>query len=142
MLELVEASFDEVSRLVSLEVIRDEPLSGGIAGNDSLGSHICNELAQSIGIISLVSENLARRKSVEKSRCLSDVTTLTGGEDHLERSSLAVRGYVDLGGQSTSGTPPKPDFGPPFSGRGLLVCANQGAVEHDRVIVGIVDKVG
>ena len=32
---------------------------------------------------------------------------------------------------------PKPDFGPPFSGRRLLVGAHQGAIEHETVVIGV-----
>ena len=35
---------------------------------------------------------------------------------------------------------PEPGFGPPFSGRGLLVGTDQGGVEHEVLVVGVVDQ--
>lgn len=45
--------------------------------------------------------------------------------------------HVNLGGQSTSGTPQRLILWPPFSGCGLLVRADNGSVEHQILVVAI-----
>jgi len=45
---------------------------------------------------------------------------------------------MDFGGQSTSGTPPRPVLGLPFSASLLLMRAHDGAVYHQILIVPLV----
>ena len=114
MLEFVEASLDAVSCLVDLEVVGDELFSGRIAGDDRGGPERFDEFADGIAVIGLVGKDVASAKAVEKSRCLWGVPGLAWGQEDPQRPAQAVGQKVDLGGQSSSGTPQSLILVPPF----------------------------
>lgn len=58
------------------------------------------------------------------------------------RAAQAHRGHVYLCAQSTSGTPQSRILAPPFSSRGLLVRANDGAVYQQVLAAPILDQHG
>ncbi len=115
VLELVEAAFDCVSDLIGLEVVGDQLLSGGIAGDHRFGAHVGDQASQGIGIIGLVGKHAARRKTLEQGRGDWSIASLAGRKEKLERSTEAIHRHVNLGCQSSSGTPQSlvPPFWPP-----------------------------
>ena len=113
--ELVEAAFDGVADLVCLEVVGDWTFAGRIAWDHCFSAHIGDQGSQSIGIIGLVSQDPTGRQAFQQGRSKRRVATLTRCQDQLEGSAQPIDGDVDLGGQSTSGTPQSliPPFWPP-----------------------------
>ncbi len=113
--ELVEAAFDGVADFVGLEVVWDGLVSSWVTRYDRFRADVRNQRAQGVRIISFVSQDPAGRQSFEQGRCERRVTTLTGREDEAQGSAKSVDGHMDLGCQSSSGTPQSlvPPFWPP-----------------------------
>lgn len=114
VLELVEASFDAVSRLVDLEVIGDRALSGWITRDDGGRPDIRDEAAEVIAVVGLVGEDMSWLEALEQSRCLRHIAGLSGRENDPYRPALGIGGEVYLGGQSASGAPQSLILVPPF----------------------------
>lgn len=115
MFQLVETSFDEVAGFIGFEIVRDECLSCRVAGDDGLGPDTGNQGAYCIGIISFVSQHPLGTKAFKKGRSQRSIAALAWCEDQLQRTSAPINRHVDLGGQSSSGTPQSlaPPFWPP-----------------------------
>lgn len=118
--EFVEASLDNVALLVGFEVIRDWPPAGRIAGDDGFSSHAGDQRAQGIGSIRLVGQNPSRRQTFKQGRSERRIATLAGGQDEFQRAAQRVDGDVDLGRQTTSGTPQS--LLPPFEPLPVAAC--------------------
>ncbi len=114
VLELVEAAFDAITRLVDFEVVGDQALAGWVAGNDGGGADVGDEGTESIAIVGLVGEDVGWPEAVEKGRRLRHVAGLSGRENDPQGPPLCIGGEMDLGGQSTSGTPQSLILVPPF----------------------------
>ena len=114
MLELVEASFDLIAQLVEGEVVGDEAFSGWVAGDDGLGALAGDEFAQGVAVIGLVSDHVVGLEALKQGGRLRGIAALTRGEDNAHRAPPTVDGEVDLGGQSSSGSPQSLVLAPPF----------------------------
>lgn len=115
MLELVEASFDQIAELVGLEIVGDDPFSGGVAGDYGFGALVCDQGSYRSGIIGLVSQYPQRREPLQQGRGKGRIATLAGGENEPERPAAPIDGHVDFGCQSSSGASQSlvPPFWPP-----------------------------
>ena len=82
------------------------------------------------------------RPVFEEGRCGGDVVALARRQDEAQRSSQRIGEHGDLGSQSASGAPQRLVRGPPFSGRRLLMGANDGAVDHQVEVVAILGQCG
>lgn len=69
---------------------------------------------QSIAVVGFVGKHGAAGLAVEQGRRLGDVADLSGRDDEAERTAERIGQHMDFGGQSTSGTPQRLIFGPPF----------------------------
>ena len=78
VLELIEASFDAVSRLVDFEVVGNQALSGWVAGDDGGGASIRDETSEVIAVIGFVGEDMIWLEAIEQRRRLRHVTGLSG----------------------------------------------------------------
>src|SRR5690606_26569227 len=67
-----------------------------------------------VGAIGFIGDDVARACPLEQRRRLGDVVRLSGGQDEADRATLGVDREVNLGAQSTSGTPQRRILGPPF----------------------------
>ena len=83
-------------------------------------------LAQVVVVIGLVGEKGLSLEALQKGFGGEAVVPLAGGEDEAQRPAKSVADHMDLGGQTTSGTPQRLILGPPLSARRLLVDADQG----------------
>jgi hypothetical protein len=143
VLELVEATLDQVAHLVGLEVVWNQDFSRGIARDHRFGVHAGNDLAQGVGVIGLVGQDPSGRQAREQSGGLG---RRRAGRASGSRAADA-RGHPRPCGSWLSvllGSAPKP--GPPFlaaalAGGRLLVGPHQRGVERDVVVVRIVDEV-
>lgn len=72
-----------------------------------------------------------------------DVVALVGGDEEADRPSKTVAGHMDLGRQSSSGTPHSRGdalfLAAAPAGRRLLVGPHQGRVLHQVLIVRVLD---
>ncbi len=90
VLELVEAAFDAISRLVDFEVVGDQALAGWIAGNDGGGADVSDEGTQSVAIVGLVGEDVGWPEAVQKGRRLRHIAGLSGRENDPQGPPLGV----------------------------------------------------
>ena len=67
-----------------------------------------------IAVVSLVGNDAAGGETGKKHGRGGDVASLAGGEDEAQGPAARVGQGVDLGGQSSSGTPQSLIPGPPF----------------------------
>jgi hypothetical protein len=65
-------------------------------------------------VVGLVGDHMGRREAVEQRQRLGAVVGLPRREDEPDRAAAAIDREVDLGAQSTSGTPQSRVLGPPF----------------------------
>lgn len=114
VLELVEASLDAVAEPVDGRVVGDGDLAGACRGDDGFGVHGCDGLAQVVVVIGPVGQHGLRLEAFEQGLCGQVVVPLAGSEHEAQRPAERVADHVDLGGQTTSGTPQRLSFGPPF----------------------------
>ena len=114
VLELVEAAFDAITRLVDFEVVGDQALAGWIAGDDGGRTDVGDEGPQSVAVVGLVGEDMGWPEAVEKGRRLRHIAGLSGRENDPQGPPPRIGGEMDLGGQSTSGTPQSLILAPPF----------------------------
>ena len=114
VLELVEEALDAVPEPIGLGVVGDDDLAAAGGGDDRLGVCSGDELAQGVAVVSPIGDHAARVEVREKLGGGGDVVGLAAGEDEAQRPALRVGNRVDLGGQSSSGTPQSLILGPPF----------------------------
>ena len=112
--ELVKAAFDSIPRLVDFEVVGDQALAGWVAGNDGGGADVGDEGTESIAIVGLVGEDMVWAEAVQKGWRLRHIAGLSGRENDPQGPPAGIGGEMDLGGQSTSGTPQSLILAPPF----------------------------
>ena len=87
MLELVEASLNEIAVLIGLEIIRDLPSSRRIAGNDGFCAHFSDEVPEVVGIVGFVGQHPLWCEPLEQAGGDRCITALARGEDRLERTA-------------------------------------------------------
>lgn len=105
MLELAEAALDGVADLVGGDVVGDRTSPRWVAGDDRLGPHAANQLAQGVAVVGFVGEHAAGREAVEESWRQQGIPALAGSEGQIERSPGRISGHMDLGHQSSAGAP-------------------------------------
>lgn len=114
MFEAAKASFDLVAVLIGGFVVGDEDLAVSLGWDDRLGLHASNQFAQAIAVIGFIGEyriGLLPFQEVGSSR---DIMRLASRDPEAQWPSQRVGQHVDLGRQSTSGTPQRLILGPPF----------------------------
>jgi hypothetical protein len=72
--------------------------------------------------------------ALQQRRRGNDIVDLTAGEDEAQRAAQRIGKHVELA------NPPRERFWSPLSGRGLLVRADQGGVEHQILILAILGE--
>lgn len=116
MLQPVDAALDLITHFVDHFVVADELLARPVRRDDGLGALCLDERAQGVAVIGLVGEDVARRYAREQFRGGGDVALLAWRDDDPQRSAARIDEQMDLGGQSSSGTPqrlvPRPPFPP------------------------------
>lgn len=83
-------------------------------GDDGFSPNVGDDGAQGVAVIGLIGKNAFGPEPFEQGRRLGDIAALTGRQDQAQRASATVDGHMDLGGQSTSGTPQSLVLVPPF----------------------------
>ena len=114
VLEAIEASLDAIALLVEFGVVRDRDFAISLGGDHGLGLHLGDVISQVIAVIGFIGENGVGVLALQERPGGSDVMGLSGGDVKPQRPAERVGEHVDLGGQSTSGTPQRLILGPPF----------------------------
>lgn len=85
-----------------------------VEGDDGLGAERLDVLAEGIGVIGLVGQDVGRGQARDQGRSLGDVVALAAGEDEADRVSQGIDGDVQLAGQPASAAANGAIFRPPF----------------------------
>lgn len=112
--EAAEAAFDAIAVFVERSIVRNDDLARAIGRDHGCRIHFVDALSQGIAVIGFISKDGLARLPFEQSGGLRDVASLPGRHDEAKRSSERVGEHVNLGGQSTSGTPQRLILSPPF----------------------------
>ena len=113
-LQLVDASLNYIPRLVSLWVVLRGPLPGRLRGDHGSRAHLLDQVDDLLAIIRPVGENPLRLHALQQRRSLRSVVPMTAGEQEAQWFPFRVDAEVDLGTQSSSGTPQSLTAGPLF----------------------------
>lgn len=114
VLETTEASLDLVAMFVDAGIVRDRDPSVAPGGDDCRGVHGRDLVPQGISIIRFIGENCLGALAFEQIGGRGDVARLPGRDSEPQGPAKRVGKHVDLGGQSTSGTPQRLVLCPPF----------------------------
>ena len=104
LLETIEKSFDEVSRLVSMPI--DFALGVAVASrrDDGLGAGRLDGFDQSVAVVAFVGDDRAGGYRLDQGRALRDVSDLAGGQNQSNGIAKSVDTGMNFGRQSASRT--------------------------------------
>ena len=114
VLQAAKAPLDLVAMFVSGFVVGDEDLAVPLGRDHRLGLHVGNQFAQVIAFIGFIGEYRVGLLSFQETGGSGDVVRLASRDPKAQRLSERVGQHMDLGRQSTSGTPQLLILGPPF----------------------------
>jgi len=103
LLELSDASFDEVALFVCPLRVRGRLSAVGLGRDTGLAFLVLDDLADPVGVISTIGEHDSPSgQIVEEKLRHRRVVGLSGGEFELHRQAIADDADVQLGGQSST----------------------------------------
>src|SRR6266568_6298093 len=114
MLEFVEEALDPIAQRVGDGIMRNDEITRRFGGDDRLGAGFGDEVAQRIAIVSFVGDDATGAEIGQQLRCGGDVMRLPASQDEAQGPTERVGDDMDLGGQSSSGTPQSLIAVPPF----------------------------
>ena len=138
-LSLLKHRFDPVARFVEVSVVRDDDFAGPVGGDDRHHPRLCDLRSQGVAVAGLVGNERGGLSAFDHGGGGDDIVDLPSRQHEADGPPKGRRAY----GSSSSvrlGNAPAPESWPPFSGRRLLVGANQGRVEHEVLVVAIFDQ--
>ena len=94
--------------------MRDLDFAVPFRRDDSLGIGRLDDLAQVIGVVSLVRDDAASFLALQEVGGCGDVMGFATGQDETQGPAFGIGEGMNFGGQSPSGTPQSLVFGPPF----------------------------
>ena len=112
MFESVKASFDAVAELVEGSVVRSLHLSADLGGDDGFGPDGFDGRDDSVGVVAAVGHHDLGLTSRQQWQRFGELSRLPARESEGNGLAQAVGQQVDLGAQSTSGTPQSLVFAP------------------------------
>jgi len=112
MLEFVEEALDPIAQRVGDGIMRNDEITRRFGGDDRLG--FGDEVAQRFAIVSFVGDDATGAEIGQQLRCGGDVMRLPASQDEAQGPTERVGDDMDLGGQSSSGTPQTLIAVPPF----------------------------
>src|SRR3972149_3109825 len=115
MLDLVEEPLDQIAVLVNLLVVDDGLRPGAVRRHYGLGPGGSDRVAEAIGVVTLVGEQLLERQPADEILGLSDVVHMTRGEDEAERVAKRIDPRIDLCAQAAARAPDRLIFAAPFA---------------------------
>jgi len=115
MLDLVEEPLDQIAIPIDDFVVGDGLRACAIGGHDRLGAHLCDDVAETIGVVALVSEQLVEVESRDQGLGLLDVMHLTCRQNETQGIAERVDDGIDLRAQAAARTPDLLRIAPPFA---------------------------
>ena len=104
-LEFAKTPFDEIALRVELFVMAVLMFAGALGWNDRLHSVGSDERSNLIGVIAFVGNHRLGRLPGQQRRGALAISFLSCGQQQAQRSAQSIAKHVDLGGQSSTGSP-------------------------------------
>lgn len=105
MFEFGEAAFDAIALSVEFFIVSSLLFSVGFGGHDGNRSHGFDVVQDGLAIVTLVGEHPLGLSLAEQFDGLSAVVDLATGHEEVNRQPQFVGQQMDLGRQTSSGTP-------------------------------------
>lgn len=115
VLELAEATFDEMPLSVKMGVERVLEGSRRIVRDDGRGALLCDGLPNVIGVVGGVSDNKLGRSAIEQRASLRGIAGLASREDEADWASEPSDGEMNFCGQAAARTADGLILSPPFA---------------------------
>lgn len=104
-LEFAKTSFDEVTLCVELFVVAVLMFAGALGWNDCLHSVGSDERSNLVGIVAFVGNHCLGGLSGQQRRGALAVRLLSSGEQQAQWAAQRIAEHMNLGGQSSTGSP-------------------------------------
>ena len=104
-LEFAEAAFDAIALFVEVFVVFALLLAVAFGWDHGFGSHRFDVLYDGVGIVALVGQHGLGLVLAQQSDGLSTVVDLSAGDKKVYRQTVLVGEQMNLGRQTSSGTP-------------------------------------
>src|SRR5215471_13553307 len=114
MLEFVEEALDPITQPIGNFVVRDDDFAGLDGWDDGFGAGVGDQVAQPIAVVGFVCDHAISSEIGQQLRRGGDVVCLTTRQDETQGATERIGDGMDLGGQSSSGTPQSLVAVPPF----------------------------
>ncbi len=114
VLELVEAALDAVACAVKRGVVGDGHLAVALGRDDRLHAEGGEQRTQGVGVVGAVGDGAFGANAFEQGGCARNLGGLARREQQAQGPPERIAQQVDLGGQSSSGTPQRLVFVAPF----------------------------
>lgn len=114
VLELVEAAFDMVAGFVEALVERKRAGPLWVRRDHGLGPHGADVVPQRVAVVGGIGDDGFSLAACEQHGRGNDVMNLTRREEEAQRPAEPFGKHMNLGGQSSSGTPQSLVAAPPF----------------------------
>ena len=114
MFEFVEAAFDSIALFVEFAVIGALLFAVAFGRDDRHRAYAFRLRQQSIGIVAAVGDDSLGLPIGQQLRGRRILAGLSRGDAELERQTVLVGQQMDLGAQTSSGTPQSRVFAAPF----------------------------
>src|SRR5262249_41837092 len=105
VLQLVEAALDAVALAIERLVVPNDLLAAAVGGDHHLHAGGFDGRADGVAVVGLIGDDSATLHAVQHRLGRAAVVHLAAGQKKAQRASECIREQVDLGRQSTSGTP-------------------------------------
>jgi hypothetical protein len=104
---LFDAALDQVAALVGLAIVIDRFFSVRLRRDDRLDAALFEVVANRIGVVALVAEELLRLRFEKLDKCIValDLMRLAAGQLEDERPAFGVGAQVDFGREATARSP-------------------------------------
>lgn len=137
LFELGEAALDAIAQPVAHFVVGTRLLAAARRDHrfGALGLDQCHQFP---AVIALVGQHVLGLEPRQQGGGLGDVVAFPTSEQEPHRSALVIDRQMDLGAQTSSGTPQsRVRAPPPFSGRRLCMRPDNAAVDHEVLVASI-----
>lgn len=104
-LEFAETAFDEISLRIELLIVTVLVFASAFGRDYSLHSLGSDECSNFVGIITFVGDHRLGGVSGQQRRGALAVSLLPSGQQQAQRSSQGIAEHMNLGGQSSTGSP-------------------------------------
>jgi hypothetical protein len=104
-LEFAEATFDEIALRIELFVVPILMFASTFSWNNRLHSFASDERSNLIGIITFIGDHRFGGVSGQQCRGALAVRLLPSGQQQAQRSSQRIAKHMNLGSQSSTGSP-------------------------------------